>query len=123
MVYFGAVLASLLLIFGICWVAFVHRWGLWFSRKMNTEKRVMLFLSSPAGRVALWAIRMSGFIYIVLALFLFGGLLVPALLERLPVYAIVILILLPIIARSILVRVASALARKSSSHDEANGNG
>jgi hypothetical protein len=83
----------------------------------------MLFLSSPAGRVALWVMRMSGFLYILLALYLFAGLLAPALLERLPFYAIAIPILLPIIVRFILVRVVSALAQKPSSHGEVNGNG
>ena len=123
MVYFVAVFASLLLIFGIWWIAFIRRWGLWFARNMHSEERAMLFLSSPAGRVALWVMRMSGFLYILLALYLFAGLLAPALLERLPFYAIAIPILLPIIVRFILVRVVSALAQKPSSHGEVNGNG
>ena len=112
MVYFVAVLASILLIFGVFWVLFIRRWGLWFAKYMGTEEKATSFYSSSAGRVALWLIRMSGFLYIFLALFLFVGLLAPALLERTPFYAIAILILLPIIVRLILLPIVSRLVRK-----------
>jgi hypothetical protein len=120
MVYFIVVLASLLLIYGICWVAFIRRWGLWFARNMRSEEKAQLFLSSPAGRIGLWAIRMSGFFYILLALCLFVGLLAPVSISHLPIYAVVILIfilLIPIIARLILVRVMSVLVQKPSSQE------
>ena len=118
MVYFVAVFASILLIFGVCWILFIRRWGLWFAKYMGTEERATLFYSSSAGRVALWLIRMSGFLYIFLALFLFVGLLAPTLLERVPSYAIVIPILLPIIARLILLRIVSRLVRKQYPNSE-----
>jgi len=123
MAYFVAVFASILLIFGICWVVFIHKWGLWFARNMRSQEKAVLFLSSPAGRVAIWVMRMSGFLYILLALYLFIALLAPALLERVPFYAIAILISLPILARVILGRVVSVLARKPSSHSKVDGNG
>jgi hypothetical protein len=64
-----------------------------------------VFLSSPAGKSGLWAMRVGGFVWLFLALYLFFGLFVPGL--KLPFYLAAIPILLPLILRVILLKIIS----------------
>ena len=112
------VFASLLLVFGICWNLLIHRVGFWFARKMGDELKARAFLTTPAGKVALWVIRMSAFLYIFLGLFLLLTLFAPDLVDKVPFYVIAVLIMLPIIIRSILMRIALRIVRKQTIKDK-----
>jgi hypothetical protein len=80
---------------------------------MGSEEATISTLSSPVGRLALWRIRMSGILYIVIALFLFILALAPGVLANVPSYVVVILIALPIVAGIVLFRFAAMLAHKT----------
>jgi len=80
---------------------------------MRSEETTISRLSSPMGRLVFWRVRMSGILYIVIALFLFILALAPGVLANVPSYVVVILIALPIVAGIVLVRFAAMLARKT----------
>jgi hypothetical protein len=114
--YFVVAFATILFLAGIGWLSFNKRIILWFARNMLAEEKVIQLLSSAQGSLVLWRLRMSGILWIILALFLFIMAFKPAWLADVPSYIVIILIALPIIAGFVLVRVAFVLVRRKNSH-------
>lgn len=112
MIYLEATLALILLIGGVCWLVFIRRWLLWLATMLNKGEKFMLFSASPAGKLVLWRLRMSGILWILLASFLFVAALAPGLLAKIPGYAIAIWIGLPISLGFIFFQIAIIRLRK-----------
>ena len=87
---------------------------------MRSKETTITRLSSPVGKLGLWRIRMSGILYIVIALYLLIQALAPRVLDNVPGYVIAITIALPIVAGMVLVRFAVRIARKTNSSVKEN---
>ncbi|MBI2852534.1 MAG: hypothetical protein HYX84_05495 [Chloroflexi bacterium] len=120
-VVFFIIFASLLLVGGTCWLIFLRRWLLWFTRKMNTEQKAAVFSSTRLGRLALWRLRMSGILQIALGLSLLAAILPFGFLEHIPGFVFIILVALPIVSGMILVRVAVMQMRKQNASQADRG--
>ena len=110
---FVVILASILLLGGICWL-FIDKIIFWLAKKLHKETKTISSFNALPFKLMLWRFRLSGILWIIFALFLFFMALEPEFLTRVPSYAVIIVIALPILAGFILVRVASTLLRRKS---------
>lgn len=112
MIYLAIFFAVVLLFGGLSWLLLVQRIIAWFAKNMDSEGKLISFISSRPGKIFIWRLRMSGILPIVIALFLFIAALTPKLFVEIPIYIVVGLIVLPIVIGFILVQVVVRIILK-----------